>query len=211
MVQQNAWLSFITKVPLRPGLREVRLSVEEDDRGSVFDAAIDPAGADFSVSDLVLGSDRGAVAWRRDDATVGVSPFMAYLVGDPVPHLLRTVRAAGRRHLSHDRGASPLRRYEAGEQPVLYRQRKRSHGDVEPGTHPERRETGAVRTGRHGGRDGDRPARGAPAGDLGRGTPPPLTPAVPGTKLSCMNIRSWDFYFFTSAGAARAASGSGSV
>jgi len=86
MVQRNAWLSFITRVPLRPGLREVRLSVEQDDdHGSVFAAAIDPADTAFSVSDLVLGNEHGAVPWRRNDATVRVSPFTAYAVGESVP------------------------------------------------------------------------------------------------------------------------------
>ncbi len=86
MVQRDAWLSFITKLPLRPGLREVRLSVEQDDdRGSVFGAAIDPAAAGFSASDIVLGNDHGSVPWRRNDVTVKVSPFSAYVAGESVP------------------------------------------------------------------------------------------------------------------------------
>lgn len=86
MVQRNAWLSFIAKLPLRPGLRDIRLSLEQDDdRGNVFGAAIDPAGMGFSASDIVLGSASGSVPWRRHDETIQVSPFSTYQVGESVP------------------------------------------------------------------------------------------------------------------------------
>jgi GWxTD domain-containing protein len=86
MVQRNAWLSFIAKLPIRPGMGEVRLSVEqEDDRGSVFATRIEPAGAGFSASDIVLGSERGSIPWRRNGETVQVSPFSTYAPGEAVP------------------------------------------------------------------------------------------------------------------------------
>ncbi len=86
MVQRHAWLTFITKLAIRPGLKDVRLSVEQDDdRGSVFAAVIDPAGTGFSASDLVLGNEGGAVSWRRHGETVQVSPFSFYRTGENVP------------------------------------------------------------------------------------------------------------------------------
>ena len=86
MIEHHAWLTFITTLPLRPGLRDVRLSVEQDgDRGSVFATAIDPANGGFSVSDIVLGNQNGAVPWRRNGETIQVSPFSFYRVGDAVP------------------------------------------------------------------------------------------------------------------------------
>lgn len=86
MVQRNAWLSFIAKLPLRPGLKEVRLSVEQaDDRGSVFAGVIDPSAAGFAASDIVLGNVGDAVPWRRNGETVPVSPFSTYRAGESVP------------------------------------------------------------------------------------------------------------------------------
>ena len=86
MVQRHAWLTFITKLAIRPGLKDVRLSVEQDDdRGSVFAAVIDPADTGFSASDLVLGNEGGAVPWRRNGETVQVSPFSFYRTGENVP------------------------------------------------------------------------------------------------------------------------------
>ena len=86
MVRQHAWLTFIVKLPLRPGLGEVRLSLEQsEDRGSVFAAPIEPAGAGFSASDIVLGSEHGSIPWRRNGETVHVSPFSTYVPGESVP------------------------------------------------------------------------------------------------------------------------------
>ncbi len=86
MAQANAWVSFLMRLPIPPGLREVRLSVEQDDdRGTVFGSAILPASAGFSASDIVLGSGEGSIPWRRNAGTVEVSPFSFYTVGESVP------------------------------------------------------------------------------------------------------------------------------
>ncbi len=86
MAQANAWVSFLMRLPIPPGLREVRLSVEQDDdRGTVFGSAILPATAGFSASDIVLGSGEGSIPWRRNAGTVEVSPFSFYTVGESVP------------------------------------------------------------------------------------------------------------------------------
>jgi GWxTD domain-containing protein len=86
MAQGNMWVSFLMRLPIPPGLREVRLSVEQDDdRGSVFGSAIVPATAGFSASDIVLGSGHGSIAWKRNGSTVQVSPFSFYTVGDSLP------------------------------------------------------------------------------------------------------------------------------
>lgn len=86
MAQGNAWVSFLMRLPIPPGLREVRLSVEQDDdRGTVFGSAIVPATAAFSASDIVLGSGKGSIAWKRNGSTVQVSPFSFYTAGESVP------------------------------------------------------------------------------------------------------------------------------
>ena len=86
MVERHAWISLLTTMPLKRGLREIRLSVEQDDdRGSIFGAHVEGASAGFSVSDLVFGSETGAVTWRRNGTVVPVSPFSAYQVGDELP------------------------------------------------------------------------------------------------------------------------------
>jgi len=86
IARDNAWVSFLVRLPIPAGLREVRLSVEQDDdRGTVFSSAIVPATDGFSASDIVLGSGEGSMAWRRNAATVQVSPFSFFTVGESVP------------------------------------------------------------------------------------------------------------------------------
>lgn len=86
MARENAWFSFLMWLPIPPGLREVRLSVsQDDDRGTIFSSAIVPAPTGFSASDIVLGTEDGSVAWRRNAETVRVSPFGFYTVGESLP------------------------------------------------------------------------------------------------------------------------------
>lgn len=83
---QDAWVSLLTTMPLKQGLREIRLSVEQDDdRGSIFGAHVEGAGAGFSVSDIVFGSQDGAVNWRRNGVVVSVTSFSSYRIGDDLP------------------------------------------------------------------------------------------------------------------------------
>ena len=85
LVRDGAWISFAAILALRPGLGEVRLAVsQDDDRGSMLSAAIDPAGAGFSASDIVLGGETGSVPWQRNGSTVMASAFSTYTVGDAV-------------------------------------------------------------------------------------------------------------------------------
>jgi hypothetical protein len=85
LVREGAWISFAAILPLKPGLREVRLAVsQEDDRGSIFSAPIDPASNGFSASDIVLGGETASVPWQRNGATVMASAFSTYTVGDAV-------------------------------------------------------------------------------------------------------------------------------
>lgn len=84
--KEDAWLQFVTTMPLRPGLTEVRLAVEQgEEHGSVYGAPLDPAASGFSASDIVLGSERGGISWRRQDAAVSVTGFSTYHAGDVVP------------------------------------------------------------------------------------------------------------------------------
>ena len=116
--EHGAWLSFSRRLPLRPGLREVRLSVEQDDdRGSIFGAAIDPATAGFSASDVVLGSDRGRCPGGGTMQTVRVSPFHGYPARRVGAHLLRGVWPDERWRIPHDALAAAGRRHEGREQP----------------------------------------------------------------------------------------------
>ena len=86
LVDSDAWVTLVTAMHLEPGLREIRLSVEQDDdRGNVFGAPIDPPAAAFAASDIVLGSGQGAVQWRRDGVMVPVSAFSTYQAGDELP------------------------------------------------------------------------------------------------------------------------------
>jgi len=85
LVREGAWISFAAILALKPGLGEVRLAVsQDDDRGSMFSAPIDPAGAGFSASDIVLGGETGSVPWQRNGSTVMASAFSTYTVGDAV-------------------------------------------------------------------------------------------------------------------------------
>lgn len=86
LVEQDAWITLVTAMPLEQGLREIRLSVEQDDdRGSIFSTHLDGAGAGFSLSDLVFGSEHGAVNWRRNGMLVPVTPFSLFGVGEVLP------------------------------------------------------------------------------------------------------------------------------
>lgn len=86
LVDQRAWVSFITAMPLEAGMREIRLSVEQDnDHGSIFGARAEAAGPGFSASDIVLGSEYASQNWRRNGVLVPVTPFSTYQVGEDLP------------------------------------------------------------------------------------------------------------------------------
>jgi len=85
LVRDGAWISFAAILPLKPGLGEVRLTVsQDDDRGSIFSAPIDPASDGFSASDIVLGGETGSVPWERNGSMVMASAFSTFTVGDAV-------------------------------------------------------------------------------------------------------------------------------
>ncbi len=82
---QAGWLPFIATLPIRRGYREVRVSLQQaDDRGSTLASTIQPAGAAFAASDLVLGAEEGAASWRRDGGVVPMTPFSTYATGGAV-------------------------------------------------------------------------------------------------------------------------------
>ena len=82
---QTGWLSFITTLPISKGYKEVRVSLQQgDDRGSTLASTIQPAGAAFAASDLVLGAEVGAASWRRDGSAVPMTPFSRYVTGGAV-------------------------------------------------------------------------------------------------------------------------------
>lgn len=86
LTETNAWITVLTMLRLKPGLKEVRLSVEQDDdRGNVFAADISPAAAGFAVSDMVLGTEHGALTWPRNGVAVRVTAFSTFSVGETVP------------------------------------------------------------------------------------------------------------------------------
>ena len=77
--EQSGWLSFVTTLPLRPGLAEFHLSVSQgDERGVMHGVTLDPASESFSASDIVLGTASGPASWVRDGATISVNPYNAY-------------------------------------------------------------------------------------------------------------------------------------
>ncbi len=81
--EQSGWLSFVTTMPLRPGLAEFHMSVSQgDERGVVQAVILDPASGGFSASDIVLGTASGPASWLRDGATVSVNPYNAYRTDD---------------------------------------------------------------------------------------------------------------------------------
>lgn len=85
LARAGAWNSFAVVLPLKPGLGEVRSAVSQDDeRGIILGAAINPAGAGFSASDIVLGGETGSVPWQRNGSTVMASAFSTFRVGDAV-------------------------------------------------------------------------------------------------------------------------------
>ena len=82
---QTGWLPFIATLPILRGYKEVRVSLRQgDDRGSTLASTIQPAGAAFAASDLVLGSETGAASWRRDGGVVPMTPFSTYASGGAV-------------------------------------------------------------------------------------------------------------------------------
>ena len=85
MVREGAWISLAAVLPIKTGLGEVRVAVsQEDDRGNIFSAPINPAGVGFSASDLVLGGETASVPWQRHGATVMASAFSTFRAGDAV-------------------------------------------------------------------------------------------------------------------------------
>ena len=85
LVRAGAWISFAAQLALSPGLSEVRLAVEQDDdRGRMFTAPVDPAGAGFSASDIMLGGEGGSVSLQRHGETLMASAFSTFTVGDAV-------------------------------------------------------------------------------------------------------------------------------
>jgi hypothetical protein len=82
---QTGWLPFIVTLPIRKGFKEVRVSLQQgDDRGATLASTIQPAGAAFAASDLVLGAEMGAASWRRDGGVVPMTPFSTYAAGGAV-------------------------------------------------------------------------------------------------------------------------------
>lgn len=77
--EASGWMSFVTTMPLRPGLSEFRMSVSQgDERGVLHAVTLDPALADFSASDIVLGTTSGPASWQHDGAAIPVNPYAAY-------------------------------------------------------------------------------------------------------------------------------------
>ena len=75
----------MTTLPITRGYREVRVSVEQgSERGSTSVSSIQPAGASFGASDLVLGTEAGSAAWKHDGTTVPVTPFSTFVTGSDI-------------------------------------------------------------------------------------------------------------------------------
>jgi hypothetical protein len=79
---QSGWAVLIATVPLQRAMQTARIAVQQGaDRGNTSAASIEPAGAAFAASDLVLGSPGEPGRWHRDGDEVPITPFSSYLTG----------------------------------------------------------------------------------------------------------------------------------